>query len=422
MPGLETSPRDSRKRKLNEDPPLEIDLSAPEPPSKKALRKAKKKSGTLQTSETSETQETTTIPEQTESAQTTTKPKSAETTTQKKPTKHQDVFGIWIGNLPFTATKADLCKFLTTNGSFNEDVITRIHMPEGQKQRDKKPRNKGFAYVDFLFKEIMEQAVALSERLLSGRRVLIKRANDFNGRPDDSQKDGNSKGGNAPVNPPSRRIFIGNLGFDVTKEMLEQHFSPCGIVSNLHMATFEDSGKCKGYAWAEFDEIESAQAAVRGFVEVKDSEGEDEEEEDENADMNNGSSSSEASGDESTDRTKPKSRNNQKKKKIWVNRVAGRHLRMEFAEDKTTRYNKRFGKEGAPKVRTNGAGDGQENTDEVPPIEEVSTQRSQFSTKKGKDRTQSKPKDSHGNRYSQDVVQRLSGAMVEPQGKKKTFD
>ena len=45
MPGLKESDHDTshKKRKLDDVPEIEIDVSAPEPPSKKALRKAKKK-------------------------------------------------------------------------------------------------------------------------------------------------------------------------------------------------------------------------------------------------------------------------------------------------------------------------------------------------------------------------------------------
>lgn len=234
----------------------------------------------------------------------------------------------------------------------------------------------------------MDEAIGLSELLVLGRRVLIKGAQNFQGRPDQHQQAGASKASAASAHPPSKRIFVGNLGFDATKEALEEHFAPCGTLVNIHLATFEDSGKCKGYGWVEFETIEAAQHAVDGFVKVADDDEEEDEVEDE---------------DESdSDDTKPAKKTKQKKpktKKIWVNRLLGRQLRMEFAEDAATRYKKRFGKEG--KGRS-------ENQNEEGSEQDRRTQRPKL------DKTPS--------RYSKDTVQRLTGAIVEAKGQKVTFD
>jgi RNA recognition motif-containing protein len=247
--------------------------------------------------------------------------------TVKSPSKQRSSFGIWVGNLPFSATKDDLRNFFRSRCLFEQNEITRIHLPNDLVKQKGKLKNKGFAYVDFSTRRAMEQAIILSEQLFNGRRVLIKNATSFKGRPDMLQhKDKASK---TPANNPSQRVFIGNLGFEVTKEALEQHFKPCGPISDVHVATFEDSGKCKGYAWVEFEKIEAAEAAVRGFVEVpglgafdnRDPEG----------------CCTESPGTKAMRLTS---------KKIWVNRIMGRPLRMEFAEDRVTRYRKRFGKKG----------------------------------------------------------------------------
>ena len=95
------------------------------------------------------------------------------------------------------------------------------------------------------------------------------------------------------------------------------------------MATFEDSGKCKGYAWVEFESVEAATAAVKGSVLADEDEGTEKEDD----------------SDLETPPTEKKKKKKQKKKKVWVNRLFGRQLRMEFAEDSASRYKKRFGKD-----------------------------------------------------------------------------
>lgn len=329
-------PTKKRKREANTEDELEIDVNLPEPPSKKALRKAKK--------------------EKSKSGSTSTKPvqNGAVTSDSAAPAKMADdtvsvrsAHSVWIGNLPFTITKAILRNHLVKS-SIPDETITRIHIPAPANAQSTKttlkPQNKGFAYVDFSTSAAFDTALALSETQLAGRALLIKDAKSFEGRPQKKPSEDDSKNGpgkSKTAQPPSRRIFVGNLGFDVTKEDLTEHFAPCGEVENIHMATFEDSGKCKGFAWVTFA-VESvdrsgksvtgegaAGAAVQGytFISPKDN----------SEALENGGANGE------TQNAKEKKQN--KARKWFVNRLQGRVLRCEFAEDPSTRYKKRFGKD-----------------------------------------------------------------------------
>ncbi|KAF3893405.1 Nucleolar protein 13 [Trichophyton interdigitale] len=382
------SPRPSRKRKhVPDEPPLEIDLNAPEPASKKALRKEKKAKKIKSSS--GEAALPAVSDEGAEKGNETEKPEKNDSNK-----KQRTGFGVWIGNLPFTATREMLRTFLTSKSGILDSQITRVHIPDSGTKRKGVKQNKGFAYVDFTSQEIVERAIALSEELVGGRRVLIKDATNFEGRvvKEADRDDVKTAGGN----PPSTKIFVGNLSFDTTKEHLEEHFSPCGSISNIHVATFEDSGKCKGYAWVEFESTESSQAAVRGFVKIPDPDDEVEEEEEEEEE--------EGEGANGAGTKKPKKR---RMKKVWVNRLQGRTLRMEFAEDSTTRYKKRFGKE-----KTETKEDAGSNNK---PASEATQTRAN-----GREKSK-KPIKSYG-QYSTETVQKLSGAIVEAKGTKVTFD
>ncbi|KAJ5152895.1 uncharacterized protein N7482_009373 [Penicillium canariense] len=386
MTSTEVADSGQKKRKLQDGPELEIDISAPEPQSKKALRKAKKSKQT--DGDAADTDKP--KPD---------KPESKDATDSQA--KRSD-YGVWVGNLSFNTTKDDLREFFMSNCSFSDDTITRVHMPKGA-ERFGRPQNKGFAYVDFSTQTALDAALGLSEQLVAGRRVLIKNAKSFEGRPEKSDQ-GNAATSAKPGHPPSRRIFVGNLSFDVTKESLEEHFGRCGTVANVHMATFQDTGKCKGYAWVEFEEIESAESAVKGFVMVKEDESEAEEEE-------QPSDSSDSDGEEEEKKKKPKKKSKKSKKpsqhRVWVNQLMGRRMRMEFAEDASTRYKKRFGKDGEGKKNGQPAiteDNGSEPSEERPRV-----------------RKQRRPSIDES-RYTKETVQRLSGAIVEGQGKKVTFD
>jgi RNA recognition motif-containing protein len=330
---LSSSPSLKRKRDAVVKNELEIDLSLPEPLSKKELRRAKKSKPQASNENEGLTKQDDPNP---------TEPDKDEESASKTP-KARSEWGIWIGNLPWTATKSDLRQFLCKDTSIEEADITRVHLPAPANTKDARPpthpknqpKNKGFAYVDFAHSTAQRVALKLSETLLLGRRVLIKNARSFEGRPDPADKDATAAAAaKAMLKPPSRRVFVGNLGFDVEKVDLETHFAQCGEVLDVHMATFEDSGKCKGFAWVTFASEDASTAAVRGWIER------DEEEEDDDGKE----SEDEQAYDRGGEPQRATNRPSEKKKRHYVNKINGRKLRCEFAEDPSIRYRKRFGK------------------------------------------------------------------------------
>lgn len=402
-------PEPSRKRKRAVDvtEEIEINVSAPEPPSKKALRKAKK--GKL-----------TGLPDLEKSAGPAVKSDLEQGQVKQEESAKRSEYGIWIGNLPYTTTKADIIKFLIDNTEIAEEMITRLNMPspsESNKSaiQKKKPVNKGFAYVDLSSSEALKEALGLSEKLLTGRRVLIKDSKSFEGRPEKSKDGATEESPSKLEKMPSKRMFVGNLGFDTTKEDLQEHFAPCGEVIDVHVATFEDSGKCKGYAWVEFETVDSGAAAKRGWVKLSTtgvgSSGTKDEEESEHK-------TGTGSGEERLDMVA-------KPRKWWVNRLKGRPLRMEFAEDKAVRYKKRFGREGTISKEPLGGGG---YARDVTHLEN----QSQVYDGAGNSRAQAVERQTRrSNKVDARSIkpgaalanaQRLTGAIVASKGIKKTFD
>ena len=318
------------KRKRDDLAQLKVDISAPEPPSKKFLRKAKRASASAE-GKRSYTGEKSFQNEILEPAILKTNGEAETKTAKGQERSKRSEYGIWIGNLPWTATKVDIRSFLTDDGRIQEDSITRIYLPSpgktfNQPQSRVKPCNKGFAYVDFSDQNSLDIAVTFTNTFLTERRVLIKNAKSFEGRPEipaeQVTKEHRSIG-----KSPNTRVFVGNLGFDVTREELKRHFEQCGSVADLSIATFEDSGKCKGYGWITFGVLSAAEAAVRGWINIENEFGMDPDQEEQ----------------PQSQVTQPKRR--AKPRKWWVNQLYGRSLRIEFAEDESLRYKKRFGGE-----------------------------------------------------------------------------
>jgi len=401
-PPSSTSPSRKRKREDLPTAELEVDVSAPEPPSKKALRKAKKNKTAPATSEPGAPK--------THASRTnliTTSPDSGSEDEPQPPTapvKRSD-HGIWIGNLPWSATKLDLRAFLTKDTEITDEMITRLHMPAPSKAETANPwqriktQNKGFAYVDFSTGEALAEALALSEKLLTGRRVLIKDSKSFEGRPERSTAE--TAAAMNSGKPPSNRIFVGNLAFDVTQDVLQEHFVHCGEIDDIFIATFEDTGKCKGYGWVTFASLDGAEAAVRGWVELE-QKGNLEDEDNEVA---------EALADQEDATLKKKAR----ARKWWVNRLGGRPLRMEFAEGKDVRYKKRYGKEGTAKKGEAEVVGGTESAAMAHPVDGQTEKREDNKPFRKVDARTIKP----GAALA--AAPRLTGGIIESQGKKTTF-
>lgn len=215
----------------------------------------------------------------------------AAVTGESKPKRENSV---WVGNLSYKTTRDGLMHFFDGIGE-----ITRIHMP-------KKPvtgENLGFAYVDFATSDAKVTAITLSEGQLDGRNLLIKDGSDFAGRPaknsesNDTHSTKSAQTGHSKTaqkillnqkQPPAPTLFLGNLGFDVTEDSIRELFEAhrnfghvdakekskdedtngAGCEGNemgirkIRMGTFEDSGKCKGFAFVDFTSIEQATNAL----------------------------------------------------------------------------------------------------------------------------------------------------------------
>ncbi|KAJ4313750.1 Nucleolar protein 13 [Fusarium piperis] len=377
----DTEPTPSSKRKIDAEE-IEVDLTAPEPPSKRA-RRALKKGKALPAKQDSDDEG-----------------KGGKEGKDKKDVTRSE-HGVWIGNLPFYITPVELRKWLVDNSGevISDEMMTRVKLPTNKEPgRDKnaKPTNKGFAYVDFTDIGPKVAAIALSETDLGGRKLLIKDAKSFEGRPKKEPEPAAEETPEAKAQATkeqkkeanaSRKVFVGNMSFKTTDDDLRRNFEKCGEIEWVKVATFEDTGKCKGFGWVKFSEPEAAAWAVKGFVKIKE---EVETEED-------------FKDDEDKDENRQKQ---YKMRKWWVNRMLGRELKVELAEDDQVRYKKRFGKDrkandsdsnprGRPPPRRNDQADGEAKSEGgVKPLKEA-----------------------------EDIaVARLTGAVVKHTGTKMTFD
>lgn len=417
MSPVDTAPEATASKRKADLEEIEVDVEAPEPPSKRARRALKK--GKSATSQAKKNDDTNDLEDD----------ETAGGGKDKKDDKAvRSEHGVWIGNLRFTVTPQELRQWLIDNsgGVITSEMITRIKLPASKTPgRDKSegPTNKGFAYVDFADLGGKVAAIALSETEWHKRRLLIKDSKSFEGRPKkeaEAKEDGAAEGGKngrgqQPAVDPnaSRKIFVGNMSFKTTEDDLIRNFEKCGEIEWAKLATFEDTGKCKGFGWVKFKEPEAAAWAVKGFVKIKEAiETEDDfrDEEDAGADADadaekkDGEEENKAESDDADKKKKKKGPAQQQKqfntRKWYVNRMLGRELKLELAEDDQVRYKKRFGKD-RPDRAPNGGGP-------------------RGAPREGGDRRQPRHSKPEGPEDMQ--AARLTGRVVEHTGTKVTFD
>ncbi len=62
-----------------------------------------------------------------------------------------------------------------------------------------------------------------------------------------------------------RKLFVGNLGFDVTQRDLEELFAQAGACDSVAVISDRDTGRSRGFGFVEMSTNAEAQKAVQQF-------------------------------------------------------------------------------------------------------------------------------------------------------------
>jgi cold-inducible RNA-binding protein len=62
-----------------------------------------------------------------------------------------------------------------------------------------------------------------------------------------------------------KKLYVGNLGYNVSSSDLETLFSTFGSVQSAQVIEDRDSGRSKGFAFVEMGSDQEAQAAIQGL-------------------------------------------------------------------------------------------------------------------------------------------------------------
>ncbi|KGY15820.1 hypothetical protein PABG_11055 [Paracoccidioides brasiliensis Pb03] len=148
---------------------------------------------------------------------------------------------IYIGNLFFEVTADDLKRDLSKFGNI---LAVRIVY-------DSRGMSRGFAYVQFDSIDAAEAAInEMNMTIYEGRRVVVNYSSRGSANPTPTRS-----------NEPTRTLFIGNLSFEMSDRELNELFKDIKNVTDVRVSVDRRTGQPRGFAHADFLDVESAQAA-----------------------------------------------------------------------------------------------------------------------------------------------------------------
>lgn len=150
---------------------------------------------------------------------------------------------VYMANIPFELEEEELGTIL--NDKLDQDII-RLKIA-----RDKRTgRSRGFCYIHFNDKESAEAAaISLGDLEIAGRGVRVEVS---------EQKF-------SPRTPQENSVFIGNLNYDVTEDLIMEMCNDIlgeGNVQKVRLVTDRITGKGRGFGHLDFSSPEEATAAI----------------------------------------------------------------------------------------------------------------------------------------------------------------
>ncbi len=111
---------------------------------------------------------------------------------------------------------------------------------------------------------------SLDGQVLEGRRLAVQYAVRKAGGPGGGRSSGNMSGSNfsgssssgSSVNAPSKTLFIGNMSYEMSDKDLNELFREVKNVLDVRVAIDRRTGQPRGFAHADFIDVESAQKAA----------------------------------------------------------------------------------------------------------------------------------------------------------------
>ncbi|MFS7954205.1 putative RNA recognition motif domain, splicing factor, RBM39, splicing factor RBM39, linker [Helianthus anomalus] len=167
---------------------------------------------------------------------------------------------VFAYQMPLKATEWDVYEFFSKAGKVRD---VRLIMDRNSR------RSKGVGYIEFYDAMSVPMAIALSGHLLLGQPVMVKPSEAEKNLVQSTATSG-AAGVGGPYGAADRKLYVGNLHFNMTELQLKQIFEAFGPVELVQLPTDPETGHCKGFGFVQFAQLEHAKAAqsLNGKLEI----------------------------------------------------------------------------------------------------------------------------------------------------------
>ncbi|KAI3747466.1 hypothetical protein L6452_09923 [Arctium lappa] len=168
---------------------------------------------------------------------------------------------VFAYQMPLKATEWDVYEFFSKAGKVRD---VRLIMDRNSR------RSKGVGYIEFYDAMSVPMAIALSGHLLLGQPVMVKPSEAEKNLVQSNASTGGAGGIAGPYGAVDRKLYVGNLHFNMTELQLKQIFEAFGPVELVQLPTDPETGHCKGFGFVQFTQLEHAKAAqsLNGKLEI----------------------------------------------------------------------------------------------------------------------------------------------------------
>jgi len=167
---------------------------------------------------------------------------------------------VFVGRLAWSIDEARLAQEFAQYGSIQSTKVIKDRMTG---------RSKGFGYVEFASPAEAQAALAMSGTEIEGFAINVDISQPRVERAPRQYQNAGAGGYQAPREPrsypksePSTTVFIGNLSFQATEQDIASTFAQCGAINQIRLPRYHDTGKMKGYAYLEFQDLDSATKCI----------------------------------------------------------------------------------------------------------------------------------------------------------------
>ncbi|KAL4579630.1 hypothetical protein LXL04_015784 [Taraxacum kok-saghyz] len=168
---------------------------------------------------------------------------------------------VFAYQMPLKATEWDVYEFFSKAGKVRD---VRLIMDRNSR------RSKGVGYIEFYDAMSVPMAIALCGQLLLGQPVMVKPSEAEKNLVQSTAASGAAGGVAGPYGAVDRKLYVGNLHFNMNELQLKQIFEAFGPVEVVQLPTDPETGHCKGFGFVQFAQLEHAKAAqsLNGKLEI----------------------------------------------------------------------------------------------------------------------------------------------------------